>query len=220
MKKYLILCLTAITLSGCSTPLFNGANQGQSVAERHPISIDQQTVSLEVTIDPTSQGLNRGQLAEIDAFVTAYRTRGHGPITVTAPSGTRSDLDAAETAANVRMALNSFGIDYRDLQGATYRASGRPEIVVASFTRYVASAPDCGVYKGEFVNRLRNMPHPNFGCADQSNLAAMIADPRDLTRMQTSVQRDGTSASNAVRAAKSEENTVNEAGFVDTVGSD
>ncbi|MEM9233275.1 MAG: CpaD family pilus assembly protein [Pseudomonadota bacterium] len=218
MKKYVLLCAAAITLSGCGTPLFNGPNQGLSVAERHPISIDQQTVSLEIRIDPTSQGLNRGQLAEIDAFVTAYRTRGHGPITVTAPSGTRSDLDAAETAANVRMALNSFGIDYRDLQGATYRASGRPEIVVASFTRYVASAPDCGVYKGELVSRLRNMPHPNFGCADQSNLAAMVADPRDLTRMQAAVQRDGTSASNAVRAAKSEENTVNEAGFIDTVG--
>ena len=218
MKQSFLLCAAAILITACGTPLYNGPNQATTVSDRHPISVDQQTMSLSVAIDPTSHGLSRGQLAEIDALVTAYRTRGHGPITVTAPTGTTSDLDAAETAANVRQALNNFGIDYRDIQGSSYRAGGRPETVIVSFTRYVATSSACGVYKGEFVSRMRNMPHPNFGCADRQNLAAMVADPRDLARMQTSDPMDGESAASPVSAAKSPENRVNETGFIDTIG--
>ena len=214
MKRPLFICAAAIALMGCGTPLYNGATQATSVADRHPITVDQQTVSLAVQIDPTSQGLNRGQLADIDAFVTAYRIRGHGPITVTAPTGTRSDLDGAETAANVRAALNSFGIDYRDLQGSSYRAGGTPEAVIVSFVQYVATAPTCGDFSGELASRLRNLPPPNYGCADRHNLAAMVADPRDLTRMQEGGLVDGQSAAEKIRTATGRESSVNVSGIL------
>lgn len=214
MKTSLLLGAAVILLSACGTIIANGPNDAMTHYERHPITVDQQTMSLAVTIDPTSHGLSRGQLAEIDGFVTAYRTRGHGPITVTAPSGTVADLDAAQTAADVRAALNSFGIDYRDIQGASLQTTGRPDTVIVSFTRYVASGPECGLFRSELSSRLRNIEAPNFGCADQHNLAAMVADPRDLTRMQSASPTTGASATNPITAAQSAEGSVNEAGLI------
>ena len=214
MKTSLLLGAAVILLSACGTFVANGPNDAMTHYERHPITVDQQTMSLAVTIDSTSHGLSRGQLAEIDNLVTAYRTRGHGPITVTAPAGTVADLDAAQTAADVRAALNSFGIDYRDIQGASVQTAGRPDAVIVSFTRYVASGPECGLFKSELSSRLRNIEAPNFGCADQHNLAAMVADPRDLTRMQSAAPTMGASATNPITAAQSAEGSVNEAGLI------
>ena len=198
--RCLSLCMMLLVgLPGCGT-VFNGASQATTVAERHPITVDQQTVSMTVPVDPTLQGLPRNIHAELNAFLTAYRTRGHGPITVTAPSGSRRDRDAHQTAADVRQSLNDLGLAYADMQGATYRTTDAEPVVIVSFTRYVASAPVCGVYSGEVMSRWRNLAAPNFGCADQHNLAAMVADPRDLSRMTPSAPSNGTAAAAAVRA--------------------
>ncbi|MBB4657736.1 CpaD family pilus assembly lipoprotein [Parvularcula dongshanensis] len=150
------------------------------VEERHPVTVDQQTMALRVPLDPEASGLSRAALADIDAFVNAYRTRGHGPITVTAPSGGNDRL-GAQTAADVRTALFASGIPYEEMRGATMRGGNGREVVL-SFTSYVASGPACGRFGGEVGRRLSNGVSNNFGCAAQSNLAAMIADPRDLQR--------------------------------------
>lgn len=213
MKPLFLLGTAALLLSGCGTIIANGPNQASTTAERHPITVDQQTVTLSVAVDPTSQGLHRDQLKKIDSFVTSYRTRGHGPITVTTPSGTSADIEAAQTAADIRTALNLYGIDFRDMQGATYLSGGRPEAVIISFSRYVASGPECGNFKGELSARLKNAPSPNFGCATQRNLAAMVADPRDLTRMQTADPVTGASATNPITAVETNEGSVNQAGI-------
>ena len=153
----------------------NGPNDAMSVAERHPVTVDQQTQTLLVPVDGTAQGLPRAQLAAIDAFVSAYRTRGYGPITVTAPGG----RDAGQAAADVRAALFASGVPYEEMRGASVRGGGGDAVVV-SFSAYAASAPACGNHAGILTARLANRAHPNFGCASQANLAAMIADPRDL----------------------------------------
>ena len=170
--------LAAALLCACST-VTNGAHDGYTVAERHPIGVDQQTETLLVAVEPGANGLNRGQLASLDAFVSLYRTRGYGPLTVTTPQGGGEARAAGQTAADVRRALFAAGIPYEDMRGASVR-SAQTDAVVVSFATYVASAPACGTSRGELVSRLKNRPHPNFGCANQANLAAMVADPRDL----------------------------------------
>lgn len=198
MRIVTILAL-GVSLTACSS-IMNTSNNALSSAERHPITVDQQTVSLAIPIDSTLSGLTRQTLAELDQFMTVYRTRGHGPVTITSPSGTNRDIDGQQTAADVRDALHSFGLDYAQMHGATYRVGGRPDTVLVSFTRYVAEGPVCGVFTGETRSNLRNLPAPNFGCADQQNLAAMVADPADLTRMQDIGPGNGTQAAAAVRA--------------------
>lgn len=205
---------------GCAA-FFNGDREATSVPERHPITVDQQTASMSIPIDPSRYGLSRDQLRAIDGFVTEFRTRGHGPITVTAPSGLENDIDGQQTAADVRDALAAFGIDYRDMQGATYRTTSPQSSVILTFTRYVAAGPVCGVFTGEASERLRNRPAPNFGCADQQNLAAMVADPRDLTVAQPSAPANGTAAAAAARALSTGQNTWGgEGAFADPLSSE
>ena len=49
-----------------------------------------------------------------------------------------------------------------------------------SYLRYVAEAPECGHWPTNLADDQRNLPYPNFGCAQQHNLAAQIANPADL----------------------------------------
>ena len=170
--------MAALALGACAlTP--NGPQHGASVQELHPITVDQQVVALRVGIDETRQGLGRDALAAIDGFVSAYRTKGHGPLTVTAPVGGASDRPAQEAAARVRAALNAAGVPYEDMRGASMRAEGASEVIV-SFQSYVATGPSCGANARTMARQQRNLRSLDFGCASQANLAAMIADPRDL----------------------------------------
>lgn len=166
-------------LAACGT-LANGPDDAMTVSQAHPITVDQQTVTLLVPADGSAGGLPRDVLARIDAFVTEYRRRGQGPITVTAPSGSGDDLAGQQTAADVRAALNGSGIPYERMRGATVRAGAQGDQILLSFSSYVATGPRCGLQPGEKLNQLGNRRSANFGCATQSNLAAMIADPRDL----------------------------------------
>lgn len=201
-RKILLTVAAVLPLAGCST-FMNNEMQTTRAAERHPITVDQQTVSLRIAVDPTLHGLSRENMARLDQFMTAYRTKGHGPITVTAPSsGSTIDVEGQQTAANVRAALNQFGLQYEDMLGATYRTTSRERDVIVSFTRYVASGPVCGVFTGEQMARQRNMAAPNFGCTSQANLAAMIADPRDLTEAQTMAPTNGAAVAAAVRSTQ------------------
>ena len=175
-RAFLAAAATALTAACALTP--NGPDEARTVAQAHPITVDQQTVALRVAIDDTRGGLSRADLARIDALVSEYRTRGHGPVTVTAPVGGASDRAAQRTAADVRSALHAFGMPYETMSGASVRTEEGD--VIVSFQSYVATGPACGRNGYSASRRLRNVRSENFGCANQSNLAAMIADPRDL----------------------------------------
>jgi pilus biogenesis lipoprotein CpaD len=44
----------------------------------------------------------------------------------------------------------------------------------------VAMAPNCPNWEYHKYHEYGSQPSPNFGCADRANLAAMVANPRDL----------------------------------------
>ena len=55
-----------------------------------------------------------------------------------------------------------------------------------SYMRYVAEGPDCGHEWSENIGETRNnLASANHGCANQKNLAAMIANPADLLGPRT-----------------------------------
>ena len=178
LKARLLTVAAFSTLGACAlTP--NGTDDALSVREAHPITVDQQAVALRIGVDGTRGGLDRSDLARIDALVSDYRTRGHGPITVTAPVGGDSDRAAQRTAADVRTALHAAGVPYDAMAGASVRTARADEVIV-SFQSYVATGPSCGAGGYSVSRRLRNLRSEDFGCASQANLAAMISDPRDL----------------------------------------
>lgn len=183
MKKAISNTITILALplvlSACSAA-WNSPNEVVSVAERHPIAVDSQVVTL--TLDPTGNGeLSMIDKARLKSFADNYLRIGYGPVTITAPSGASQATNEQSVAAQIRSTLNEAGVSYAAMSGSSYRAgSGAGAEIVVSFTRYVATASPCGEWRNEVRNRYKNIASESFGCADQNNLAAMIADPRDL----------------------------------------
>jgi len=65
-------------------------------------------------------------------------------------------------------------------EDATPAPSVRP-----SYLRCLAEGPNAGRWTTDFAEDPRNVPYPNFGCAQQRNLAARIANPADLLGPRT-----------------------------------
>ncbi|GAB4525733.1 MAG: CpaD family pilus assembly protein [Amphiplicatus sp.] len=206
-KAFLAAAATAFA-AGCSSA-FNGPEQALSVAEEHPISVDTQVVTLTLDADPTTTDLSAVDKARIRAFADAYLTSGHGPLTVTAPSGGGgADRDGEEAAADVRAVLHEAGVDWASMTGSSYRAGGENDRqIILSYTRYVATPSACGNWAGMRMRDYRNLRSPNFGCATQNNLAAMIADPRDLIQPADEAPADAEARVRVMRAYRKGEPT-------------
>lgn len=205
-----VFSVLALGASGCAIG-FNGPEHATSVAEAHPISVDSQVVTLTIDADSTTEDLSDRDKARLRAFANAYLTSGHGPLTITAPSG-YADADAHEASADIRQALNDAGVSWEALAGATYRTGGDAgDQLIVSYSHYVATASECGIWTGVGERDSRNLRSPNFGCATQNNLAAMLADPHDLIAPGSMSPRDAIATARGIEAYRAGEETSSQA---------
>lgn len=192
--KIALLSAASLSVAACSGGPFNGQQHSMSIAESHPISVDSQVVTLTVNADAMASDLSNLDKSRIKAFAASYMNNGHGPLTVTAPSGAGNDRDDHEAAADIRKVLNDVGVPWSAIHGATYRTGeAKNNEIILSFTRYVATASPCGVWSGMMEREYRNLRTPNMGCATMNNYAAMVADPHDLIAPAETTPRDGES---------------------------
>jgi pilus assembly protein CpaD len=163
-------CALALFLLAACAPTTNGPEDALSVSERFPITVEPHMEALRLvyngprTLDGVSQ-------AELDRFAQDYLENGSGAIAVT-PS--RRYPDAASDAA---ARLMSAGVPRERI--LIDSAAGADEVRI-SYVRYQAHAEPCGDWSANLGVTYANHVPPNFGCANQHNLAAMVADPRDL----------------------------------------
>jgi pilus assembly protein CpaD len=145
-----------------------------------------ETFQSSMRIDPRDNSLTWAQLDQLAAIAAEYKARGHGPLVISYPQGAGNPDAAIGAIAEARTFLYEQGIDWRMIAGGAYDARGdRQGEVVFSFRRYVAVAPDCGRTWDNLAVEVNNRHHSNFGCAMAANLAAMVADPRDLVAPRT-----------------------------------
>ncbi len=77
-------------------------------------------------------------------------------------------------------------------------------VITLYVERYTAEIPECEYWsQSAKASRDSNQHSPNFGCANNAALAAMVANPRDLTTGQTARRHTG-SAIKAVQALTGE----------------
>lgn len=69
-----------------------------------------------------------------------------------------------------------------------WRLNRRVELVIE---RYLVTLPACPDWSRESGTDFSNQPHSNLGCATQTNLGLMVAEPRDLVRGRTLGPADG-----------------------------
>jgi pilus assembly protein CpaD len=176
-----LLAALVLGLAGCGG--FNGVDEAQyDVSRTHPISVLPDVATLNIDVPSGQPGLAAADRAAIADFAASYRARGHGPLTVSTPSGSPNAASATAVLGDVRDTLAEGGVAGDALAYTPYSASSADGSapLILSFKHYVAKAGTCGDWSKASSGDYKNTLPPNFGCATQNNLAAMIADPADL----------------------------------------
>jgi len=169
------LAMGSILVAGsCSV-----ANDGNTIsldgARNHPIMVEPSYRDLKLQY-AGADGLSAEETAKFDAFVADYRVHGNGSLGISVPSGASSR--AAITFLGERAAAS--GISRDKILVTTREAGNSDPRVDVSYIAYTAHTKACGDWSEDESFTIENHTPANFGCAVQQNIAAMVADPRDL----------------------------------------
>lgn len=124
------------------------------------------------------QGLSANQHAALRGLVARYGASGAGSIRIESPAG--DDPVAVEQAYAMRTALQAAGVPGERIQMAAYAAPDPRAPVLVGFETLRAHIPDCSAEHRNLGVRYSNQSSGGFGCAITANMAAQIADPRDI----------------------------------------
>lgn len=164
-----------LTASSCASPV----NDGSITADperNHPIAVAPSFTSLKLSFAAPSSSLMPDDEARFAGFVRTYLAYGNGSISISAPKGTESS--GAIRYFGERLA--AMGVPPARILVGTYDAPEGDGRVELGYITYSAHTDACGDWSKNAGDTASNLPMPNFGCATQHNLAAMVSDPRDL----------------------------------------
>lgn len=135
---------------------------------------------LEATLG--AQGLTGQEYSQLTSFANDFVQLGRGTLVISIPANAGNSATAAAIAQDAQRALYAGGVDYAKISGGTYQAQGRPNApIMLSFARYEAVKVTCQPWSEIDPRKTASNLSPNrFGCAQNANLAAMVADPGDL----------------------------------------
>ena len=86
-----------------------------------------------------------------------------------------------QAVGEIRTMLLDQGFAESAISVEAYSAEGAADPPIrVSYLRYVAEPPQCGDWSTNLAYEPTNLPYPNLGCAQQRNLAVMVANPADL----------------------------------------
>lgn len=131
-------------------------------------------------IDLTTSGdrLAPGEASRLGGWMEAMRVAYGDRLAVDDPAGHRGGAreDVAAEAAR-------YGLLLSDTAPVT-TGTVRPGMVRVVLSRTTASVPSCPDFSDTYAPNFTGRSGANYGCATNSNLAAMIANPEDLVRGQ------------------------------------
>lgn len=166
----------ALALSlGLALAACGGMPSNTGVYSAHQPVVERSTVALDVTT--SSSGLAVAEQRRVAAWFEAMDLRYGDRVSVEDP------LDNPDTRAAVADIAGRYGLLLAD--GAPVVSGevqpGQARIVIA---RSRASVPGCPDWSGSSDATLGNGISGNYGCANNANLAAMVANPEDLIKGQ------------------------------------
>ena len=187
-----LLAIPALLLSACGT--YNGGVESayQPVVQRQDYVFDVQTAGY---------GLAQGEPQRLEGWLASMGLR-YGDRVALDDGGSGA---AAPVRGEVAAQANRYGLTLSETAPVTLGriAPGTVRVIV---TRMTASVPGCPDFSRQYQPDFSQSTTSNYGCATNSNLAAMVADPSDLVRGvpgSTLVDPNtGARAVNALRGAK------------------
>lgn len=123
-------------------------------------------------------GVSATQEDALAALANRFGIEGATSLRIEAPSG--GDVVANDFAFRVKAALEQVGAPGHLIQVVAYEAPDARAPVLVGFETLRAVVPQCGTAWGNLARTNNNESSANFGCAVTANLAAQIANPRDI----------------------------------------
>jgi pilus assembly protein CpaD len=188
----LFALLLSGSLAGCvqSGPRFDAPFMLADPSENHPILVSKTVVALNLQVRSNSYGLTGRQVAELYEFLRGYNQDQGEKLVIRAPSGGANERAVMHAFADLRELLKRHGFTRDMVELEPYYASSETSAPIRlSYLRYVAKGPDCPDWSENISRDPQNMPYPDLGCATQRNLAAQVADPRDLLEPRAETPR-------------------------------
>ena len=190
MKKAVFLIAASLNLAGCGTLPTNTSlySVHQPVVERTNYAID---------LASDSSGIASADKVRLNDWFDALGLGYGDRISIDHGDGYAS----SDAARDVAAAVAKRGMMVVDTAPTTPGAIAQGNIRVV-VTRSQASVPTCPDWSTTHENNYNAGTHSNHGCASNSNLAAMVADPEDLVRGRESGRLDRNSGKAAVNTYK------------------
>lgn len=183
-----IMLLAAFAVAGCRNQTLEAPpgtySRAQLYDRIYPIRVEPGLGLLEV--DATRGILDPEQENLVGRFANEALTADAVAIDITYPAS----MEGGATAARISQILVAKGV--RD---ETIHANVGPgPYARVSFRKMVAIAPACGKWDRPAISTIDPARAPDFGCATQNNLAAMLARPEDYVTPRAMPLRQANSA--------------------------
>jgi pilus assembly protein CpaD len=185
----------ALAAGACSTPPgahLTSANNPSLYSVHQPV-VQRTDFVFDVATAPG--GVPGAELARLNAWFSSIQLRYGDRIALDWPGG-YDDPGVTDAISGVAA---RFGLLLSDTGAPVSAGEVRPGTVRVVASRATASVPGCPDWNSTDIAPM-NGTSSNYGCASNSNLAAMIADPNDLVvGRDGSTEGTGSTASRAIR---------------------
>jgi len=193
------LCAHAVLIAGLAMALA-GCNRTTSedttasilrdtdYRARHPIVVKEGNKKLVLFIGYGRGGLSPTQSAEVLAFAQNWKREATGGVTIDRPAGGATERAANDTLKETLSILAQSGVPNSGIGVRPFDANGEKHTWLRlSYPLMVAHAGPCGLWPDDVGpnnsrKHFENVEYYNFGCAQQHNIAAMVANPSDLVQ--------------------------------------
>jgi pilus assembly protein CpaD len=154
-------------------------------AANHPIEVQPNYNSMLISY---AGGLGPEDEARLDGFVKDYLYRGNGAISISVPRGP----GAQDAIRYFGGKLAALGVPPSKILVGNRDADDGDARVELGFIGFGAKTGQCGDWSANAGDTSSNLPMPDFGCAVQHDIAAEVADPRDLISPRAMSPADAT----------------------------
>lgn len=175
-------------------------------ARRHAITFDRASERLIIEAPEPHDPLSGGQVFGIHKFLRHYKRQSSGSLYISSPRNAGGRHAVKPVLRRLHQIMQEMNIEPSRVRLRSHRnRSGWPTVHL-SYQRPVKVAPQCGDWSEDLAVNRERIHYPNYGCATQRNLAATVANARDLLRPRDvsprSSERRGTTWSEYVRPEK------------------
>lgn len=184
------LVVAAAALGGCNLTgdVATTATVPDDYRLRHPIAVTEGEQSIVVFVGRGRANLTETQRDDVMGLARNWRREGTGTIAIDVPVETPNARAAQTVYQEIRGLLASTGVPGNAITRRSYQMDDPRALptIRLSYPKMAAVAGPCGLWPADLGPNIfdpgynENKQYSNFGCANQRNLAAMVANPSDL----------------------------------------